>query len=83
MTMKVSELTAQVDIAKRMLRYVRRQKTLSYQRLTGYIDKKQKMLADMERGEQRAYGTMETLYERILKETQEELDKEKAKVVDE
>lgn len=78
---RVAELTSLVDVIKRMLRYVRRQKTLSYQRLTEYLDKKQKVFADIEKGQQQAYGSIEALYEKILNETQEELDKEKAKQV--
>jgi hypothetical protein len=78
--MRVEELTAQVEVVKRLLRYIRRQKTLTQQKLVKGMDTKLgPLLLGEIKGELNSYKSIEALYEKLLIEFTEELDKERAK----
>lgn len=77
--MRQAELTGQLDLAKRLLRYVRRQKTMAHTALVKVQDSKSQMLIGVAKGDYDSYSKMEKYYEKLVDEISLELATTKAK----
>lgn len=72
------ELTANIEIIKRLLRYVRRQHTMTRDKMIKSMDitkARVNSAVQFHKGEIAAYESIEKIYESILAEAQSELSK--------
>jgi len=77
--MRQAELTGQLDLAKRLLRYVRWQRTAARTASVKGQDSKSQLLIGIAKGEHDSYTKMEKYYEKLVDEISLELATTKAK----
>lgn len=84
MNEQVVTLTGQVEVVKRLLRYVRREYTMKRNKQLEMIDNHQQgSVLNRMIGQTDAYANFITLYEKILKEYEEALEAAKKRAEEE